>query len=138
MFPNGYQIPFVPNYYQAPINAGLNGLRGATSMGAKGGLFSRLFGLKSVNWSGILNNTSKTLGVINQAVPLVKQVGPMFNNMKSMLKVASIFKDETDSTYSKNSNNDKKSNDSNVSSNEKTNIEKEKIRTNNNYPNFFI
>lgn len=63
-------------------------------------LFSKLAspfrGLKNINWGGFINNASKTLGIINQGIPLVKQVGPMMNNMKSMLKVASIFKDETD------------------------------------------
>ena len=39
------------------------------------------------------------MGVINQTIPLVKQVGPVMNNMKSMLRVASAFKDETDSSY---------------------------------------
>ena len=52
--------------------------------------------LKAINWSGLINNTSKTLGIVNQTIPIVKQVGPMVNNMKSMLKLASIFKDETD------------------------------------------
>ena len=69
------------------------------------GLFNRIgngiSALKGVNWSGIINNTSRTLGVINQAIPVVKQVGPMINNMKSMLRVASIFKDETDGNIRK-------------------------------------
>ena len=73
------------------------------------GLFSRLgsafSGLKKINWGGLINNTSKTLGIINQTIPLVRQVGPMFNNMRSMLKVASIFKDETDTPKKKKINN---------------------------------
>ena len=48
---------------------------------------------RGINWSSLLNNTSKTLGVVREAIPIVKEVGPMMNNMKSMLKVASVFKD---------------------------------------------
>ena len=108
---------FMPRYYGAPAmmrgamtgNMGraiggmgnaMNGARMA-SQGARGlGLFSRLGNsmraLKGVNGGGLITNTSKTLNVVNQAIPLVRQVGPMVNNMKSMLRVASIFKDETD------------------------------------------
>ena len=51
---------------------------------------------RGINWSSLLNNTSKTLSVVREAIPIVKEVGPMMNNMKSMLKVASVFKDATD------------------------------------------
>ena len=82
-----------------------------------------------------MNNASKTLGVINQAVPLVKQVGPMYNNMRSMLKVASLFKDETSpSVKTNNVSNKNNTRNNNV-------IEKEKTIINSNYsnsPNFFI
>ena len=47
---------------------------------------------RGINWSSLLNNTSKTLSVVREAIPIVKEVGPMMNNMKSMLKVASVFK----------------------------------------------
>ena len=59
-------------------------------------LSTGLSGIKKVNWGGLINNTSKTLGIINQTIPIVRQVGPMVTNMKSMIRVASIFKDETD------------------------------------------
>lgn len=112
---------FIPGYYSgmaAPSMAtrsmmapsmmrgamGMGGaLRGAgaaanTSRGL--GLFSRLgnslSAIRGLNWGGFINNASKTLGVINQTIPLVRQVGPIFNNVKSMMRVASIFKDETD------------------------------------------
>lgn len=72
------------------IGRGLGLSRSLRGLSASPGLF------RSVNWGGLLNNASKALGVVNQAVPLVKQAGPMVNNMKSMLKLASMFKDETD------------------------------------------
>ena len=53
-------------------------------------------GTYNLNWTGMLNNVSKTLGVVREAIPVVKEVGPMVNNMRSMIKIASVFKDETD------------------------------------------
>lgn len=125
MYPNGfYNMPFVNPY---------NTLGATSALPKTGGLLSRL-GLRNINFSNILTNTSKTLNVINQAIPVVKQVGPMFNNMKSMLKVASLFNDATTP-----SNNNTKSNNTvnNISNNET----KENTITNNSYsntPNFFI
>ena len=91
---------------------------------------------KTFSFSNLLNGASKTLNVINQAIPVVKQVGPMFNNMKSMLKVASLFNDATTPTNSTRNNNTK--NTTNIENNNKT---KENTTTNNSYsnsPNFFI
>lgn len=127
MFPNGYGMPFAVPY-------------GGMAMGARtGGLFRGLGGLKSINWQGLLSNTSRTLGVINQAVPLVKQIGPMYNNMKSMLKVASLFKDETDTNVSSSS---KKTEDKTIKvDNIKNDYINENTITNYSYsnsPNFFI
>ena len=89
---------FMPGYYSTMAAPSM--MRGAAGAGRGLGLFGRLgnsfAALRSLNWGGFINNASKTLGVINQAIPLVRQVGPMMNNMKSMLRVASIFKDETD------------------------------------------
>lgn len=97
---------FIPNYYSTMATPNMmRGALGSSLLGAKGagrgiGLMSRLgsgfSAIKSLNWGGFINNASKTLGVINQTIPLVRQVGPMVNNMKSMLRVASVFKDETD------------------------------------------
>lgn len=104
---------FSPYMMAQPMTRGMMGaaplLGRAGSLGAAGGatkgaglirsLGNGIAGLRSINWSGLINGTSKTLGVINQTIPLVKQVGPVMNNMKSMLRVASAFKDETDSSY---------------------------------------
>ncbi len=98
-----YNQPFfIPGYYGSVMPGMIRSSLGrAMAPGAvRGGIFSRLastFGaIKNFNWSGLINNTSKTLGIINQGIPLVRQVGPMMNNMRSMMKIASIFKDETD------------------------------------------
>ena len=127
MYPNGfYNMPFVNPY---------NAVGAASALPRTGGLLSKL-GLRNINFGNILTNTSKTLNVINQAIPVVKQVGPMFNNMKSMLKVASLFNDATTPTNSTRNNNTK--NTTNIENNNKT---KENTTTNNSYsnsPNFFI
>lgn len=133
MYPNGfYNMPFVNPY---------NAVGAASALPRTGGLLSKL-GLRNINFGNILTNTSKTLNVINQAIPVVKQVGPMFNNMKSMLKVASLFNDATTPSNNKNSNT-QSNNNTNNSSNNKVNNEtsNENTITNNSYsnsPNFFI
>ena len=136
MFPGGYNMPF--NTYNIPLTG-----MGVNSIPRSGGLFSRLFGsgigmgTRNFSWGSLLNNASKTLNVINQAVPLVKQVGPIYNNMRSMLKIASLFKDETE-PISKSNN--IKNNEINTNNN-KSEEEKENTIINNNYsnsPNFFI
>lgn len=128
MYPNGfYNMPFVNPY---------NAVGVASALPRTGGLLSKL-GLRNINFGNILTNTSKTLNVINQAIPVVKQVGPMFNNMKSILKVASLFNDAT--TPSNNNNNNNSSN--NKVNNETSGERNENTITNNSYsnsPNFFI
>lgn len=127
MYPNGfYNMPFTNPY---------NAMGITQAIPKSGGLLSKL-GLRNINFGNILTNTSKTLNVINQAIPVVKQVGPMFNNMKSMLKVASLFNDATTPTNSTRNNNTK--NTTNIKNNNNT---KENTTTNNSYsnsPNFFI
>ena len=44
--------------------------------------------LKSINWAGLLDNTQKTLGVINQAIPIVYQVKPILSNARTMFRIA--------------------------------------------------
>lgn len=127
MYPNGfYNMPFTNPY---------NAMGIAQAIPKSGGLLSKL-GLRNINFGNILTNTSKTLNVINQAIPVVKQVGPMFNNMKSMLKVASLFNDATTPTTNNNTNNN-----NNNTTNIENNNTKENTTTNNSYsnsPNFFI
>lgn len=47
--------------------------------------------LKNIKWGAILDGTSKTLNVINQAIPVVYQVKPIINNAKTMFKIANIM-----------------------------------------------
>lgn len=144
MFPNGYNMPF---YSMSPPPSMAMNMGIPTRM--PGGLFSRLLGgsngvraglgtTRAFSWQGLLNTTSKTLNVINQALPIVKQVGPVYNNMKSMLRVASLFKDETDPIPTINKNDNIKTNNGNNINNAK---EKENTIINEDYsnsPRFFI
>jgi len=151
MFPNGYNIPVYPSFNNPNMGLGMGTGMGMRTLPRAGGLFYRL-GLgntmrgissipRGINWQGLLGGASRTLNVINQAIPVVKQIGPMYNNMKSMLKVASLFKDETDPVPRKINNTNANNNTNNNSASETINEEKENTITTNSYsnsPNFFI
>ena len=56
-------------------------------------LFSKGLGIaKGINWGSLLDGTQKTLGVINQAIPIVYQVKPILNNAKTMFKIADVMR----------------------------------------------
>ncbi len=65
-------------------------LRGASGLG-KAGLFSSIRG---INWGSLLGNTQKTLGIINQAIPIVYQVKPIMNNARTMFKVMGAVRED--------------------------------------------
>ena len=46
------------------------------------------------NWSNILSNTQKTLGIINQAIPIVYQVRPLLNNARTLFKIAGAINEK--------------------------------------------
>ena len=84
----------------------------------KRGLLSTFLGEKNkINWSNILNNTQKTLNVINQAIPVYYQVKPIYNNAKTMLRMANALKDDkknTTTNYQENKDNKKNTSSSPV------------------------
>ena len=55
--------------------------------------------LKNIKWGTLLDGTQKTLGVINQAIPIVYQVKPIINNAKTMFNIAKIMNSPNDNTY---------------------------------------
>lgn len=63
------------------------------------GLLGKLSALKNVNWTGILDGTQKTLGIINQAIPIVYQVKPIINNAKTMFRIADVIKNPSDDAF---------------------------------------
>ena len=136
-------------FYLPRMGASISPMMGANYLPTRGsiGLFGRITNsLKSINWSGLLSGANKTLNVVNQTIPLVRQAGPMFNNMRSMLRVAKLFGSETNSRNNTNNNNNnininnKSKNNVNSGNNSSINenllIKKEEL--DNNYPNFFI
>lgn len=90
-----------PYFYSMPTESGLSSI------------------LSKFSLSSIINGTSKTLNLVNQAIPVVKQVSPLMKNMKTMFNVINEFK--------KTENNDTNNNEQ---------IESKKINQNN--PTFFI
>lgn len=78
------------------------------------------------NWSNFLNNTQKTLNLINQAIPAYYQVKPIFNNAKTMFRMVNALKD-----------NDKDSQNNDTYTNNKTS-KKEPSNYNNDGPIFFV
>ena len=123
-----------PNLFRG-ANGGLgNILRGGTNAG---GIFSKLKG-SGITLGNILTNTQKTLNVVNQAIPIIKQTGPMFNNMKTMFRLASAFKDETSNTKTTPKEKEKEK-DNNNRDNTKENVKENDTESkHNNEPNFFI
>ena len=96
----------------------------------KAGLLSKIF-KNGINWSTILSNTQKTLNVVNQTIPVIKQMGPMVNNAKTMFKIMNEFK-KVDTPKKIENNNQTKEN---INAIEKENTIN--TQTNYNNPTFF-
>lgn len=80
------------NYYMPYFNMYPNIVSSvAPATSASRGIFTRLLGGK-LNWGSILNTTQKTLGLVNQAIPVIKQVTPVMKNAKTIFKVMNEFK----------------------------------------------
>ncbi len=134
MYGNNFRPFIIPRnmpYTPYNINHGIS-----RTLFNTGGIRSLFNGFHNINWNGMLNNVSRTLGVVKDAIPVVKEVGPMINNMKSMIKIASVFKDETDAKKPNNSN-------KNNEISKKENSTTSSTTPNNNYnynnePNFFL
>lgn len=112
MYGSAFYNPFMYQpYYQAARMAGngLGGLAGAaTSNLGRAGLSnlgraaagttaaSRLGrGLLSrFSFSSFLNGASKTLNVVNQAIPIFYQIKPMINNAKTMFRIMGAVKED--------------------------------------------
>lgn len=128
-----------PPYYGGMPNFS-RGLTGISLGMPRGSYLFQKLGSRAFNLSSILTNTQKTLGVINQAIPIVKQAGPMVNNMKTMFKLAGAFKDETDKNKPKKIEpitNDNISNSPYTNANNSNNINNYSYNTSNG-PEFFI
>ena len=75
-------MPYMmPSMVSPAVNAATLG--SAASSGAS--IFSK------INWSSLLSNAQKTLGVVNQAIPLYYQVKPVFKNLRALGKIGKEF-----------------------------------------------
>lgn len=59
-----------------------------------------LGGISKINWGNLLNNTQKTLNVINQAIPVYYQMKPIYNNAKTMFRLIGSFNSQTNTNNS--------------------------------------
>lgn len=71
---------------------GYNTYPGLTNIGAKKGILSGLSG--KWDWSTILGNTQKTLGIINQAIPIMYQIKPIITNARTIFRIMGAIKDD--------------------------------------------
>ena len=60
---------------------------------------------RGINWNNILNNTQRTLGIINQAIPIVYQVRPLISNARTLFRVATALNDNDEEESYEESNN---------------------------------
>ena len=91
-------------------------------------LFSRLRGL---NIGEILNGAQRTLNVVNQAIPIFYQIRPLWNNTKTIFKIANAI-NENDNKNSKKTNDESQK----IDINKKVETNKSNIKYNE--PVFFI
>lgn len=80
------------------------------------GNLRNVFGTNSITMGNILSGTQKTLNIINQAIPIVKQMQPVMKNAKTMFKIMNEFKKNENTTQkSNNSKNNQETNNENIS-----------------------
>ena len=87
--------PLMSAVRTSPLSS-LFGVRGAPAVSALGGATKA----STFTFTGLLNGASKTLGVINQAIPVFYQVKPIWNNARTMFRVVKEInsKDNSDSS----------------------------------------
>ena len=79
------------------------------------------------SFTGLLNGASKTLNVINQAIPVFYQIKPIWNNAKTMFRVAKAM-----------SSSEKNNLNTNQITNNNTKYESDNVTTNKNQRNSTI
>ena len=91
MYNNPYYYP-----YMNRMNMADPSMRTTNILKPKLGLFK---GFSNIKWGTVLNNTQKTLNVINQAIPVYYQIKPIFTNIKSFGKLMNAFNEENDNSH---------------------------------------
>ena len=115
------------NYFMTNMIPNPMAMRNAYGLSRGTGFFSRMLsGIRSLDWSKMINGANQTLNVVNQTIPLVKQAKPMISNVRSMVKLVRAFGNEANNKKII-SNNTKATNNSYSTNND-----------NDNYPKFCI
>ena len=87
---------------------------------------SKLASKTKLIWTNILNNTQKTLNIINQAIPVFYQIKPIYNNAKTIFRVINAVKEPPKVNINK------------INEKKEQKKEVEKTYSNNNSPTFFL
>ena len=114
MYGNSFFNPYLNQPYYQTSNL-MRGLGNMNNMGNLGrtvsGINNTTTGLSGIkgllgkfSFSSLLNGASKTLNVVNQAIPIFYQVKPIINNAKTMFRIVGAVKDDSTPT-TKNTNN---------------------------------
>ena len=100
MYGNGFYNPYMYTNLVNTANIG----RTMAGVSRPGLGLSSLF--KKFSLSSFLNGASKTLNIVNQAIPIYYQVKPMISNAKTMFKVMKAVKipEETQKSINSNTN----------------------------------
>lgn len=141
--------PNFSNMMGSATRAGMMPARGAVPLPRISSLFSgasmprvgavaanAASGASKLSFSTLLNGASKTLGVINQAIPVFYQVKPIWNNAKTMFRVAREISSSNSSSTNSSSNSNNASNNT-ANTNTETNINSQEKESDNS-PTFFI
>lgn len=125
---------FVPNMAINPMM-----VRNGYGLTHGTGLFTKIMrGIRSFNWSGLLSGANKTLNVMNQTIPLIREAKPMVGNVKNMIKLARAFGSETNKGQTINSTNYRLQQSQKSSNNINHPHKSNHNTTNNDYPTFFV
>lgn len=100
------------------------------------GFYNSLTKFKHFNWSKFLEGTQKTLNVINQAIPVIYQIKPLYENARTALKVVNIINRDEKKNNNKG---DNTTTNTTTTTNTKTNTNKEikKVEPSNS-PTYFL
>lgn len=69
---------------------------------------------KSIDFAGVLDGCQKTLSIINQAIPIIYQVKPLFSGAKTLFRIADALDNNDDKNIVNTEIHDENKNDSYV------------------------
>ena len=88
-----------------------------------------------INLSSLLSNAQKTLGVVNQAIPLYYQVKPFFKNLKTLGKIGKEFTKISENNTQNSNRSTQQESVNNISSNNNEVTTSNIADSQNDYPN---